>query len=215
MNPAPTRHRLCGRPGLYTASVIYLWIAILAAQAAAAPSYNWTLHTISQLAAPGNSNRWVMQLGLVGFGAILSIAAARNVARHRGSVWIDGPLVVAGVLLLLTGIVATRPFLPGVPYSEWEATVHGAAATVCRTAVCFSMLAGAVMAEPGWRKVVHWVCCSLAIVLAVLLAALTDGLGLAQRLLFVVGPVWLVFHESELGAVIAPADLRQEGAPIA
>ena len=39
----------------------------------APPGYIWTQNTISELASQGYNNKWIMQLGLVGFGIFLSI----------------------------------------------------------------------------------------------------------------------------------------------
>lgn len=60
----------------------FIIITIGIAQFIAPPPYDWTQNTVSELAAQGYENKWLMQIGFIGFGVMLSITALSNLRWH-------------------------------------------------------------------------------------------------------------------------------------
>lgn len=192
---------------LYTPAVVFVSIILITAHIIAPNSYDWTQHTISQLAAQGYSMGWVMQVGFIGFGALVLAEALRRLAYDPMRKLTEGPILVCGVMFILSSIFSTRPFIVGIPYSENEAIIHGTMSTLARIAIPVSMLSYAIIEKPGTRKVIHVVSFVLVISLNAMMEIMNYGEGIVQRVLCAVVLTWLVFIDA-----IQISSLRQEEA---
>lgn len=181
---------------LYTSAVVFVSIILITAHIIAPDTYDWTQHTMSQLAAPGYSMGWVMQTGFVGFGAMVLAGALRRLAYSPTRKLTEGPLVFCGVMFILSSIFATRPFIVGTPYSEHEALIHGTMSTLARISISVSMLSYAIMEKPGTRKIVYVVSFVLVIGLNIMMEIMNYGEGIVQRVLCVVVLTWFVFIDA-------------------
>jgi hypothetical membrane protein len=181
---------------LYTSAVIFVSFILITAHIIAPDNYDWTQHTMSQLAAQGYSMCWVMQLGFIGFGALVLAEALRRLAYDPLRKFTEGPLIVCGVMFILSSIFSTRPFTEGIPYSEHEAIIHGTMSTLARIAVSVSMLSYAIIEKLGTRKILYVVSFVLVVGLNILMEIVNYGEGIVQRVLCVVVLTWFVFIDA-------------------
>jgi len=181
---------------LVVVAVAYLLGVIWIAHFFAPPAYTWTTNTVSELAAQGSPNAWIMQVGLTGFGILLCIAIVQCWAECGRIYPPDIPLLVYGIAILASGVFSAAPIDPAQPYSAFEAGLHSVMAT----------LAGiALSAAIGWRmwlaprvsyRIFHLVMLLLVFGLSLLFGLSENGvlalpLGVVQRLLYLAGLGWL------------------------
>lgn len=168
-------------------------------------SYSWIVNTTSDSAAQGLSGAWLARLGLGTFGlAVLALAwnqpswtpAARY--SHIGF----------GILMTVTAVASTKPWVAGVPFDAAEDQIHSFAATAMGFAFAFGIV-GVVLGNRGSRRPIRAldviaILASIAIPLS--MNALPEFAGILQRLMFVVAYVWYAVAARESGQV-----LRQQG----
>jgi hypothetical membrane protein len=172
-------------------AVVYIVLVILLAQLIAPAPYNWTQNTVSELAAQGYRNRWIMQAGFVGFGVLLAAAVIRN-WRARPSLWYrEVPLLLYALCIALSGIFRTRPFVPGAACSETEAQLHSIFATVAGILLSTAVLAHLLSDEDARRKTGHLAALILIMATAMAFGMSSTNTGLIQRFLYLVGFAWI------------------------
>lgn len=174
------------------ASVILITSVVLIAQFIVPEPYDWMQNTISELAAQGYRNKWIMQLDFIGFGGLLMIDTLQNV-RRSGKLWFrEFALLVYGLAILLSGIFCTHPFIKGVPYSEVEARLHSAFAMIAGFALSITLLLFAFTDEEIPRKLIHVTVLAVIITLSIIFGIASSNVGIVQRIMYAVGFTWLI-----------------------
>jgi hypothetical membrane protein len=182
---------------LYTSAVVFVTLSLIIAHIIAPTSYDWTQHTISQLAAQGYDMSWIMNAGFIGFGALVLAGALRRLVHDQQRKWTEGPLVVCAAMFILSSIFSTRPFIEGFPYSEKDALIHGVMSTLARITIAVSMLAYTNFEMHSIRKAVHLGSLLLVIGLNIMLETLDFSVGIVQRVLCGLVLMWFIFIEVE------------------
>lgn len=182
---------------LYTCAVAFVTLSLIIAHIIAPTSYDWTEHTISQLAAQGYDMSWVMNAGFIGFGAFVLAGALRRLVHDPQRKLTEGPLAVCAVMFILSSVFSTRPFIEGFPYSEKDALIHGAMSTLARITIVLSMLAYTILELHSIRKAVHLVSLLLVISLNIMLETFGFSVGIVQRVLCGLVLMWFIFIEFE------------------
>ena len=67
-------------------------------------TYSWGRNEISQLAAQGYQNRWIMRLGFIGFGILLVINYVVDLQNALIFWYYTLPLSIYGICISITGI---------------------------------------------------------------------------------------------------------------
>ena len=180
-------------------AVAYFILVIVVAHFFAPPNYTFTQNTISELASQGHTYKWVMQAGLIGFGATLIFSVIGYFKRYPKTYFLIF-IAVYAISILLSGIYCTAPINPTISYSIQESNLHSLFASVAG----FSMSAGIlwqVFASLNERE--RWT----RIAFLILIGGLSGLFGLAengtvmiekgivQRILYLVGLIWLVYEE--------------------
>ena len=177
-------------------SIFYFTAVIIIAHFFAPPGYIWTQHTISELASQGHAHKWIMQLGFIGFGLLLSGGLAWK-SHSMGRInYPNLPILVYGLAVLVTGIFCTAPIDSSLSFSAKEAQIHS----------FFAMMAGfALVAGILWHMIVspdervfHLVFLVLITGISMLFGisesgTIPIGKGIIQRFLYLVSFVWLAF----------------------
>jgi len=182
-------------------SILYIIAVIVLAHFFTPPEYRWTQNTISDLAAQGLKNQWVMQAGFIGFGLLLNLGYIQKFRAAQKISVLDIPIMLYGISVLITGFFSTRPFLAGVEFSVQESNIHSLFATVagvCFTAGIFLRLFSAHTALERWQHGIFLILvigASLAFGLAEN-GALFLGKGIVQRILYLVSFIWLFFSQA-------------------
>lgn len=173
-------------------SVILITLVILIAQFIVPELYDWKQNTISELAAQGYRDKWIMQIGFIGFGGLLVIGTMQNV-RRSGKLWFrEIALLIYGLAILLSGIFCTHPFIEGVPYSEVEARLHSAFAMIAGIALSTTLLLFAITDEDTPRKLIHVTVLAVIITLSIIFGIASSNVGIVQRIMYAVGFTWLI-----------------------
>lgn len=147
---------------------------------------------ISRLAAVDATQRTVMTLGFVAYGAYL-LAAVPVLA--RSSIGRCAPAVAVNALA--TWAVAALP----LDRSDAIDVAHGVAATIgyASLAAAPALAAGPLGATGRRRAAIASAVTSVAIAVALSLSAVVDANGLAQRLGLGIGDAWLIVVGVALG----------------
>ena len=183
-------------------AVTYFILVIVIAHFFASPNYDWTKNTISELASQGHTYKGIMQAGLIGFGGILIFGVIVYFKRVSKAYFLIFVAVYA-LSILLSGIFCTMPIDPGISYSVRESNLHSLFASIAG----FSMSAGilwqvfsSLNKRERWTRIIFLVSIG---VLSGLFGLVENGImmvdkGIVQRLLYLVGLIWLVYEERML-----------------
>jgi hypothetical membrane protein len=173
-------------------SVVFIVLAILIAQIIVPEPYDWMHNTISELASQGYPEKWIMQIGIIGFGVLLSIGVFSNFRQENEYRYRQIPLFIYALGILLAGIFCALPFVDGIPYSEVEARLHSSFASLAGFALSAAILLFSLTDRPR-RKLLHALSLILVLGISITFGLVTSYAGVVQRLLYLVGFSWLVF----------------------
>lgn len=173
-------------------SIVFIVLVILIAQIIVPEPYDWMHNTISELASQGYPEKWIMQIGFIGFGILLSIGILYNFRYEDEYRFRQIPLFIYALGILLAGIFCTQPFIDGIPYSEVEARLHSSFASLAGFALSAAILLYILTDRPR-RKLLHTICLVFVLGLSITFGLVSSYAGIVQRLLYLVGFGWLVF----------------------
>jgi hypothetical membrane protein len=174
-------------------AVLYIILLIIIAQIIVPDSYDWVQHSISQYAAQNYEYQWIMQLGFLGFGVLLSIGVFTNWAKNRKYWYREVPVLVYALSIAVSALFSTDPFIEGVSYSEQEAQLHSFFATLAGFSFSITVLLYTLTEQIVWKKSAHFLVLWLVIGLSFGIYTTENYVGLLQRLLWAVSFTWLVF----------------------
>jgi hypothetical protein len=168
-------------------------------------SYSWIVNTTSESAAQGVSGAWLARLGLGTFGlAVLALAWSHPLwspaARYAH--------IGFGVLMTVTAVASTKPWVAGIPFDTAEDQIHSFAATAMGFAFAFGIVA-VVLGNRGSRRPIRAldvIAILASIFIPLSMTVLPEYAGILQRLMFVVAYVWYALAARESWQV-----LRQPG----
>jgi hypothetical membrane protein len=183
-------------------AVIYFVFVIVIAHFFTPAGYDWTQNTISDLASQGHANKWIMQAGFIGFGAILTLGVAYHFRKNRRQYFL---LLVAvyGLSILMSGIFCAASIDTSIPYSVQESNLHSMFATIAGISMSLGIF-WQVMASSNNRD--RW----MRLAFLLLVGGISGLFGLAenhileldkgiiQRILYLVGLAWLIYEEQLL-----------------
>jgi hypothetical protein len=164
-------------------------------------SYSWIVNTTSESAAQGVSGAWLARVGLGTFGlAVLALAwnhplwppAARYT--HIGF----------GVLMTVTAVASTKPWVAGVPFDAVEDQIHSSAATAMGFAFAFGIVA-VVLGNRASRRPIRAldvIAILASVVIPLSMTFVPEYAGILQRLMFVVAYIWYALAARGSGQVL-------------
>jgi hypothetical membrane protein len=179
-----------------TLAVAFIVLAILIGHAIVAAPYSWMDNTISELGSQGYAHAWIMRIGFIGFGVLVTVGALQRIRTQRPLWYREIPLAVYGLVILLSGFFSAAPFVPGVAYSELEASLHSVMATLAGAGISLGILLYMLSDNPLRRKMAHLSALVLIVALSALFGMTTAGAGVVQRCLYIVGFAWLIYIEA-------------------
>lgn len=174
------------------ATLLFITI-ILVAQTLTPITYTWTHNTVSELASQGYRNKWLMQLGFISFGLLLSSAALTTLTNHVRTWLTELPLIVYALSIVMTGIWCTAPFIPDQPYDLTQARLHSVFATTAGIAFSVALIMHMLIDPVIKRKYLHLTCLVLVISTSAAFGLATTHTGVIQRLLYASSFLWLIF----------------------
>jgi hypothetical membrane protein len=182
-------------------SVFYFVAVIVIAHFFAPREYRWTQNTVSDLAAQGLKYQWIMQAGFIGFGVLLNLGFILKFIQTGKVAIPDVLIMVYGVAILCSGFFSTAPFPEGVTYSLQESNLHSLFATAAGIAFTLGILYRAIAAPTPGERWMHTIFFLLVTGFSMLFGLSENGVvplvkGLAQRGLYTVSVIWLVFSQS-------------------
>lgn len=87
-------------------------------------NYDWRENFINELAAQKYNYKWIMQIGLIGFGFLLGGGVLIKLLQG-GAVWfIEIPILIYAISISLIGVFCTKPFFECDDYSHFENKAH-------------------------------------------------------------------------------------------
>ncbi len=177
----------------YAYAIIYIIIILIAAHVLADDAYQWQINSISQLGAQSYDRAWIIRLGFIGFGLIIGATSVQRI-RQDEKHWLgDALIMVYGLAIFLSGIFSAEPFIAGAVFSVPEARLHGLFATVAGFALTIAILFFTFTDTPPQRRIGHFAALVLVTLLSGLFGLFPNFAGITQRVLWVVGFVWLVY----------------------
>ena len=192
---------------LFTIAVLYWMAVIILAHFFAPPGYLWTQNTISELASQGHTHKWIMQVGLIGFGALVMLAAGQNIFKSGKIAYALLPVALYGIAVLLSGIFCEAPIDPSISYLTLEAKLHSAFATIAGWSLSLAILWHIFISSKEREKLAHTIFLVAIIGMAALFGlaengAIDIGKGIVQRFLYLSGFFWLIYQDGLLAGKI-------------
>ena len=181
-------------------SVIYFVGMILLSHKFVPAEYLWTQNTISDLGAQGLRYKWIMQLGFIGFGLLLSAGLVSKSLAARKVVYTDVFLVLWGIAVLLSGFFCAEPYIESVSYSVPEAKLHSLFASSAGVFFSIGILCSLIVSSDPKEKLFHAVFLILVMGTSMMFGLAENGTvsvgkGVIQRLLYAVSFVWLLIDQ--------------------
>jgi len=190
------------KPKPFLLAVAYFIAVIILAHFFVPPNYDWTQNTISDLGSQGHVYKWIMQLGFIGFGLILTAGVIQYFRENKKRYFLFF-VAAYGMSVLITGFFCAAAIDPSIPYSVSEASTHSLFATIAGIAMSlgiFWQAVGSSNSRDRWTR--------LAFFLGVIGISGLFGLaenhilildkGIIQRVLYLVGLMWLVYEERQI-----------------
>lgn len=183
----------------FLVAVVYFIAVIVIAHFFVPPGYDWTQNTISDLASQGHVNKWIMQAGFIGFGAVLTLGSAYHFWRNMRR-WFLFPVAVYGLSILMSGIYCTAPIAPSMSYSAAESELHSMFATLAGIGMSLGIVAQVVMSASNRERWMRIAFLLLVVGVSGLFGFAENHIvqfdkGIIQRILYLVGLAWLVYEE--------------------
>ncbi len=183
----------------FSIAVAYFVVVILVAHFFAQPNYLWSQNTISDLAAQGHENKWIMQTGFIGFGALIVLGAGYYL-KQNARLYFLYAVAVYGLSILMAGIFCTAPIEANLPFSVSDAELHSLFAMIAGFAMTLGILLQIVFSANRRERGIRVVFLLLVIGFSASFGIAEGGeldmyKGILQRLLYVSGLAWLVYEE--------------------
>lgn len=180
-------------------AVFYFILVIVAAHFFAPAEHIWSRNTISELAAQGLPNQWIMQAGFIGFGLVLNAGIVWRMIESRMVRAQDILLMVYGAMILLSGFFSTASFIAGGGSSPRESALHSVFATLAGIAFTLAIFAALLAAPTAGARWTHAVFMLLVIAASAAFGLSENGVlpvgrGVVQRMLYLVSFIWLVLR---------------------
>jgi putative copper export protein len=168
------------------AGVIVCLFAIALGPLYTEAGYDWTRHSVSELAAQNTGNAWIMRLGLFSLGS----ATVFGYFRERGKFNIF--FLSFGFFIALSALLSHKPIIEGRPYSELLDQLHSA----CASLAGFSAVAGFVLKAvqtKAWRRKLTYASIATAYTILPLgMFELPEYQGVFQRIIFGSFILWVL-----------------------
>ena len=182
-------------------AVFYFVAVIITAHFFVPPEYHWLQHTVSDLAAQGLKNQWIMQLGFIGFGLLLNIGFVSKFVAAKKIFYPDVLIMLYGLAVLLSGFFSAAPFLEGVSYSIQEDKLHSLFAPAAGVFFSIGILSYLLFSSDPKEKLIHTLFLILVMGTSMIFGLEETGVihlgrGLIQRMLYLVSFVWLLICQS-------------------
>ncbi|MDH3531590.1 MAG: DUF998 domain-containing protein [Gammaproteobacteria bacterium] len=174
----------CGR--IIRAAVLTCALAIAFGPLYTESGYDWSRHSISELAAQHTANAWIMRTGLICLG--LASIAAYWCRRPSLNVF----FLLFGACIALSGLFSHKPFIDGRPYAEWLDRLHSALASLGGMSAVAAFFTLTIKSKTSAGRVVN---ASIALGFTGLSAAMfiwPDYQGIFQRMIFAAFIVWVL-----------------------
>jgi len=160
---------------------------ILIAHLVAAQNYDWTKHTISNLASQGYDYKIIMQIGFILFGLVLIVGVLLNPLT-----WRTIPIFIYGLSIAISGIFCTKPFEGTETYSVMESNLHSTFAQLAGISFSIGILIQMFFETDKSFKLHHLLFFILVIGFSATFGLIHQFQGIIQRILYIVSLIWLI-----------------------
>jgi len=193
-----------------TFSIIYFVGVIILSHFFVPSEYVWTQNTVSDLAAQGLPNQWIMQAGFIGFGLLLNLGFVQKFIAARKVIYSDISIMIYGLAVLVTGFFSTKPFIAGVDFSAQESDLHSLFAQIAGVFFIVGILYRLVIAPTSNEKWLHAIFLLLVIGTSLAFGLSENGIiplgkGLIQKTMYLVSFIWLILSQRK----IAPGVIKK------
>ncbi|NJN22409.1 MAG: DUF998 domain-containing protein [Leptolyngbya sp. RL_3_1] len=180
-------------------AVLFFVAIILLAQVLAPSEYHWMLNTVSDLGAQHYHWAWLMRLGFMGFGGLVSTAVLSSFMRAETRNYSDLLIVVYALCVSLSGVFSTAPFTGSEEFSTTEDYWHSFFAQTAGIAFSLGILWHLLAYAEGGQKLIHLTLLAMILGCSALVGlaksgSIPIGLGLIQRGLYGVSFIWLIWR---------------------
>ena len=155
-------------------------------------NYDWRENSISELAAQKYNYKWIMQVGLVGFGFLLGGGVLIKLIQVPVSWLMEIPILIYASSMALSGVFCTKPFVESDEYSHFEDRIHSLFANLTGISFSLGVTVRAVFAEFLTDFVLHMVFLFLVLACSMAFGKASSRKGVIQRGIFFLGFLWLV-----------------------
>ncbi|MFW9789185.1 MAG: DUF998 domain-containing protein [Candidatus Thorarchaeota archaeon] len=173
------------------AIVFFLVIAVIS-HLLTPSTYNWKENSISELAAQKYSNRWIMQLGLFGFGVILGSGIVMKLVLSTSLWYLEVPIFAYAVSMSLSGVFSTKPFVEDDDYSHLHDKAHSLFANLTGISFSLGVAMRMIFSEFFADFILNTMFLVIVLLLSTAFSRATENRGIIQRGIFFLGFLWLV-----------------------
>lgn len=175
-------------------AVCWISIIIIIAHLFTPATYSWKENTISELAAQKYKNRWVMQVGFIGFGILVLAGYLINFQMTILNWYTSLPIMIYAASISASGIFCTKPFIEEeVDFSNRQFRIHSLFAQMAGIAFTVAILIYFIISWITWVWIIHLIALVFVIGMSMSFGNVKKGKGIVQRILWSGSFLWLLF----------------------
>lgn len=172
--------------GAFLASMVCLILAPMVLP----DGYSVFAHTVSESAAQGTDGAWLARTGIFLFGlGVFWLSVSKRTWALSARI-LHGAF---GILMIAAAVYSHRPWLDGLPYDQFEDTLHSIAATSMGFAFAIGVLIVGWRRVSGW-KVIDFIAIAASVAVPLGMMATTEWAGLWQRVMFAIAYLWYIIE---------------------
>lgn len=169
----------------------FLFVAIVS-HLVTPSNYDWRENTISELAAQKYNYKWIMQIGLIGFGFLLGGGVLIKLTQAVAVWFMEIPILIYAISMSLSGVFCTKPIFESEDYSHFEDRAHSLFANLTGISFSLGVAVRMVFAEFLVDFVLNTAFLLLVLAGSMAFSKVSSRRGIVQRGIFFLGFLWLV-----------------------
>lgn len=178
-------------------SVLYFMVVMIIASYFTPDGYQLLSHTISEMAGQNLSHAWIMRLGFIGFGMLMSTGLIQGIRKKMIPFWVGLPFIAYALSILLTGFFSTYSPLSPLDFNETESQIHSIFATSAGFLLITALLIDTTLHPSRTHQKINGLFMLGITLFSALFGLFPSVQGLLQRIMYAISFLWMVYFYSE------------------
>jgi hypothetical membrane protein len=174
-------------------AVLFFMFIIFIASFFTPDNYSILINTVSEMAGQNLPNAWIMRLGFIGFGVVMTFGLSKGMKYKEFSPIVGVPFIIYAISIFATGIWSTEYRLSEVPYSELESVLHSIFAMIAGFSLTIAIAFNMILSKKQSRRLRDFFYVVVISGLSIIYGLIPEFQGIMQRTMFLVSFSWMIW----------------------